>query len=253
MAGFFKSHRRAALLREPLSPSERAVVQRNVPFAAKLNDADRKELEGLIRVFLAEKSFEGCGGLELTEEIRVTIAAEACLLLLHRETDFYPNVDAILVYPGAFRAPGVHKVGDVVVEGPEARVGESWTKGLVVLAWDRVKPSGTHPDGHSVVFHEFAHQLDSEDGLMNGSPDLGSRTRYASWGRVLGEEFDELSQRLHDGRPTDIDTYGATSPAEFFAVVTEMFFESPRALKERHPALYGELSTFYAQDPADAP
>jgi Mlc titration factor MtfA (ptsG expression regulator) len=244
--------RRSALRKQPLSASERAIVEKNVPGVAKLNDADRAELEGLVRVFLAEKSFEGCGGLELTEEIRVTIAAEACLLLLHRETNFYPNVDAILVYPGAFRAPGTHRVGNVVVEGPEARVGESWTKGLVVLAWDHVKQRAFHAGGHNVVLHEFAHQLDSEDGLMNGSPDLGSRARYAAWGRVLGEEFDELSRRLHEGRPADIDVYGATNPAEFFAVVTEMFFEKPDALKRSHPKLYEELATFYEQDPARA-
>ncbi len=255
MFDFLKSHRRAALRTEPLSEHERAVVRKNVPHVATLSPADCAELEGLVRVFLAEKSFEGCGGLELTEEMRVTIAAEACLLLLHRlaaGAAVYPTVDSIVVYPHAYRSPGKRRVGGVVIEGDQARIGESWTQGLVVLAWDHVRPGALHMAGENVVLHEFAHQLDSEDGLMNGAPDLGTRARYASWGRVLGEEFDELARRIHDGRPVDIDVYGATSPAEFFAVVTELFFETPHALKDRHPALYDELAAFYAQDPASA-
>ena len=243
---------RATLRKEPLTDEERAIVLRNVPHVAHLDSADRAELEGLVRVFLAEKSFEGCGGLTLTDEIKVTIAAEACLLLLHRETDMYPNVDSIVVYPGAYRVPErTHTIGGgVVVDGVEGRIGESWTRGLVVLAWDHVKPGVLHVHGQSVVLHEFAHQLDSEDGAMTGAPELGTRARYASWARVLGDEFTELSARVHAGRPSDIDAYGATNAAEFFAVVTEMFFERPRAMKQRHPAMYAELVAFYAQDPA---
>jgi Mlc titration factor MtfA (ptsG expression regulator) len=251
MFNLFKSHRRAALRKEPLTAAERAILDTNIPYLAKLGAADRQELEGLVRVFLAEKSFEGCGGLELTEEMRVTIAAEACLLLLHRETDIYPDVEAILVYPTAYLAPSKTGAGGVVVEGEQARLGESWVRGVVVLAWDHVKHGGTQPrDGQNVVLHEFAHQLDSEDGSMDGAPDLGARARYTSWARVLGKEFDELSGRIHAGRSGDIDAYGATNPAEFFAVVTEMFFEKPRALKRRHPELYAELAGFYKQDPA---
>jgi Mlc titration factor MtfA (ptsG expression regulator) len=251
MFHLFKRRRRAALRKEPLSEHERAIVAQNVPYVSQLTDAERQELEGLMRVFLAEKSFEGCGGLELTDEIRVTIAAQACRLLLHRETDIYPNVDAILVYPGAFRVPGKHKQGFVVIDGAQDRVGESWTEGIVVLAWDHVKADAAHvSDGRNVVLHEFAHQLDGEDGAMDGVPELAGRSRYAAWARVLGEEFGELTRRLHAGRASDIDAYGATSPAEFFAVVSEMFFEQPRAMKHRHPELYQELMAFYQQDPA---
>ena len=251
MFDLFKSHRRAALRKEPLTAVERAIVAKSVPYVAKLDDADRKELEGLVRVFLAEKSFEGCGGLELTEEIRVTIAAQACLLLLHRENDMYPGVDAILVYPGAYRAPTERSAGGVVVEGGQARLGESWTRGVVVLAWDHVRSGAAQPaDGQNVVLHEFAHQLDGEDGSMDGAPDLGARARYTSWAHVLGDEFGELSGKIHEGLRSDIDPYGATNPAEFFAVVTEMFFEKPRAMKQRHTELYEELAAFYRQDPA---
>jgi Mlc titration factor MtfA (ptsG expression regulator) len=251
MFDFFKSRRRAALRDKPLAPEQRAIVQKNVPYAARLDEADRKELEGLVQIFLAEKSFEGCAGLELTEEIKVTIAALACVLLLHRETDMYPGVEAILVYPSAYRATTRSGAGGAVIESEQARLGESWTRGVVVLAWDHVKSDAAQPaDGQNVVLHEFAHQLDGEDGAMDGAPDLGARARYTSWAHVLGDEFGELSRRLHVGRASDIDAYGATNPAEFFAVVTEMFFEKPRAMKRRHPELYDELSAFYRQDPA---
>lgn len=251
MFNLFKSHRRAALRKEPLTTAERAILERNVPYFTKLGVADRQELEGLVRVFLAEKSFEGCGGLELTDEMRITIAAEACLLLLHRETDIYPDMESILVYPTAYMAPSKQTAGGLVIEGEQGRLGESWMRGVVVLAWDHVKHSGTQiGDGQNVVLHEFAHQLDSEDGSMDGAPDLGARARYTSWARVLGTEFSVLSGRIHAGRSSDIDAYGSTNPAEFFAVVTEMFFEKPLALRRRHPELYAELEGFYRQDPA---
>ena len=251
MFDFFKNRRREALRSQPLSAEQRAVLDRNVPYLAVLSPADRTELEGLVRIFLAEKSFEGCGGLELTDEIKLTIAAQACLLLLHRETDIYPNVDSILVYPSAYRVPTEQHEGFVVVQEDQARLGESWQRGLVVLSWDHVLSGAAQPrDGQNVVLHEFAHQLDSEDGVMNGTPELGARARYTSWAHVLGDEFDELAQRLHAGKRTDIDPYGATNPAEFFAVISEMFFEKPRALKKRHGELYAELAEFYKQDPA---
>ncbi len=251
MFDFFKKRRREALQSQPLSEEQRATLARNVPYLASLNEADRSELEGLVQIFLAEKSFEGCGGLELTDEMRLTIAAQACLLLLHRENDMYPNVDSILVYPSAYRVPTEQHDGLVVVQEDQARLGESWQRGLVVLAWDHALSGAAQPhDGQNVVLHEFAHQLDSEDGGMNGTPELGARARYTSWAHVLGDEFDELSHRLHAGRSSDIDAYGATNPAEFFAVLTEMFFEKPRALKKKHAELYRELSEFYRQDPA---
>jgi Mlc titration factor MtfA (ptsG expression regulator) len=259
MFDIFKNRRREALRAQPLSVEERAVLDKNIPYLGSLSLEDRAELEALVRIFVAEKSFEGCGGLALTDEIKLTIAGQACLLLLHRETDIYPNVDAILVYPSAYRAPTEQHDGLVVLNEDQARLGESWQRGLVVLAWDHVLSGAAQPhDGQNVVLHEFAHQLDSEDGVMNGTPELTSgapwraRARYTSWAHVLGDEFEELSQRLHAGRSSDIDPYGATNPAEFFAVLTEMFFERPRALKRRHPELYAELAEFYKQDPASS-
>jgi len=251
MFDFFKNRRREALRAQPLSPEERAVLDKNIPYLSSLSKEDRDELEILVRIFLAEKSFEGCGGLELTDEIKLTIAGQACLLLLHRETDIYPNVDAIVVYPSAYRVPTAQHDGLVVLEEDQTRLGESWQRGLVVLAWDHVLAGAAQPrDGQNVVLHEFAHQLDGESGDMNGTPELGTRARYTAWAHVLGDEFEELSERLHSGRKSDIDPYGATNPAEFFAVLTEMFFEKPQALKRHHAELYAELAEFYKQDPA---
>src|SRR5438094_7116497 len=134
----FKSRRRARLRSQPTPPAWRAILERNLPIFTRLSPADQAELLGHTQVFLAEKRFEGAGGLELTDEMRVTIAGQASLLLLHRETDMYPNVDAILVYPSAYRVPTEQHDGLVVVEEDQARLGESWQRGLVVLAWDHV-------------------------------------------------------------------------------------------------------------------
>jgi hypothetical protein len=246
----FRDHRRNELRGTPLSPEQRAIVEKNAPFAARLSEDDRRELEGHMQVFLDEKRFEGCGGLELTDEMRVTIAAHACRLLLHRETDYYPELESILVYPHAYVVPARRTDGRIVIEGDEVRLGESWVRGTVILAWDHVKGRAAHlHDGHNVVLHELAHQLDAEDGAMDGTPELGAQSLYGAWSNVLGREFLDLEERLAQHLPTDIDPYGATSPAEFFAVVTETFFEAPDRLRAKHPELYEVLAEFYRQRP----
>jgi len=227
------------------------IYQRNVLYYRLLPPADQRELQGLIQVFLAEKHFEGCGGLEMTDEIRLSIAAQACILLLRRDTDFYPMLQSILVYPAAYLAPTTHDQADgVVVEETQARLGESWGRGAIVLSWDDVKRGAADvEDGHNVVFHEFAHQLDEESGAAEGAPVLPKRSMYIAWARVLGHEYERLSRDITQHRQTLIDEDGATNPAEFFAVVTERFFEKPRDLKARHPNLYEQLQLFYHQDP----
>lgn len=202
-------------------------------------------------MFLAEKNFEGCGGLEMTDEIQVTIAAQACILLLHCPHDYYPGLVSIVVYPSTYRAPKRRLFPDgTVSDHPEPRAGEAWLHGTIVLSWDAVKRSAAAvTDGYNVVFHEFAHRLDQEDGRADGAPILPSLARYASWARVLGREYGALQMDTEAGRQTLLDKYGATDPAEFFAVVTECFFEQPAQLKARHPQLYEELKTFYRQDP----
>jgi Mlc titration factor MtfA (ptsG expression regulator) len=228
------------------------IIERNVPLYRELPTLDQRELLEHILVFLAEKSFEGCAGLVITDEIRVTIAAQACILLLHRKTHYYPGLDAILVYPHVYVAKHYERdaVG-VVTEELRTRLGESWRDGAVVLAWDGVRAgAGDLRDGHNVVFHEFAHQLDSENGHANGGPVLPRRSMYIAWARVLGREYERLRRDAEYGHATVLDQYGATNPAEFFAVATESFFTAPHLLKARHPELYGELQLYYRQDPA---
>jgi Mlc titration factor MtfA (ptsG expression regulator) len=248
----FRRRRRDALRAQPFPESYRAVLARNVPYVARLPEADRRELEGLVQVFLAEKTFEGAGGFELTDEVKVTIAAQACLLLLHRDNDDYPELVTIVVYPSAYLAPHHTAMGGgVVLEGEQARLGESWDRGVVVLSWDDVLRGGRNPnDGQNVVLHEFAHQLDQESGEADGAPPLPYRGLYAPWARILGAEFEALNALVEAGKRSDLDAYGATNPAEFFAVVTETFFEKPKQLRARHPDLYEAFSIYYAQDPA---
>lgn len=235
---------------KPFPPEWRAIVEKNVPLVAALPPEDRAELEKLVMTFLDEKHFEGAGGFEVTDEVKVTIAAQACLLLIHRDTDVYPDLETVIVYPSAYTARSTRRDGYVVIEEDVDRLGESWDRGVVVLAWDSVRSGTTNMrDGHNVVLHEFAHQLDAEDGDMDGAPDLATRARYATWAAVLGDEFRELVDKVDAGRGSDIDRYGATSPPEFFAVVTEMFFEKPAQLRRKHPELYETLADFYKQDP----
>lgn len=245
--------RRARLRTTPPPPEWRRIVERNLPIFRRLPPADQAELLGHVQVFVAEKHFEGCGGLELTDEIRVTIAAQACLLLLHRETDYYPRLRSILVYPTGYTAHEEEHVGDGIwEEGPEDRLGHTAQRlRALVLAWDAAKHGARDPtDGQNLVLHEFAHQLDFEDDATNGTPALESHEEYLAWGRVMSEEFEALRAADEAGEETLIDPYGAIAPAEFFAVVTEAFFERPHALRHRHPSLYERLAAFYRQDPA---
>ncbi|MCH2169774.1 zinc-dependent peptidase [Myxococcota bacterium] len=251
---FGSKRRRHKRLRETPLPAEAvAIVERNVPYLRDLSDEDRGELHGLIQIFLDEKWFSGCGGLDVDDEIRLTIAAQACVLLLRRNVeDVFPGLESILVYPHAY-VVDAKKLGPggIVIEGREVRLGESWDRGTLVLSWDDVlKGAADVHDGHNVVFHEFAHRLDQQSGGGDGAPNLGNRSRYIAWARVLGEEYEHLLEDIHAHRKTLIDAYGATNPAEFFAVITECYFEKPVQLRKRHPELYEQLCGFYQRDPA---
>lgn len=218
----------------------------------RLSASDRDELIAHMKVFLAEKRFEGLGGQEITEEVRVTIAAQACLLLLRRDTDYYPRVRSILVYPEKYVAPYRRTgPGGIVTEGNDLRLGEAWDSGYVVLSWCDVRHGAAElRDGHNVVFHEFAHALDAESGLIDGAPALEQGEHFAPWARMLGRELDALRRASMNGQPTVLNPYGAQNEAEFFAVATEAFFERPRSLRASNPDLYRHLSDFYRQDPA---
>ena len=251
---------RRALAR-PLSAAQLAILERNVLQYAGMGGEERARLQRLVQQFLHEKNFVGCAGLEITEEMQVTIAAQACLLVLGRAgskvpANVYPSLHAVLVYPGAFLVPRreVDAAG-VVTEQRQDLLGESWGDGRVILSWDHVRrgaPAAWDEEGqahHNVVLHEFAHQLDSESGNTNGAPYLGSTERYRSWSEVLSRNYADLRRDAMWGRHGVLDHYGASNPAEFFAVATESFFEQPHALAWRHPDLYGEFLKYFRVDP----
>jgi Mlc titration factor MtfA (ptsG expression regulator) len=247
----FRRLKRKQLLDQPFPPEWEEILERNVALYRYLPDPLKKELHGHINVFLGEKNFEGCGGLKITDEIRVTIAAQACILLLNRaKPTYYPTLYSILVYPSAYVAKKVTVEGMQHTEEMSVRGGESWTRGEVVLAWDFVRKAAIDLTfGHNVVLHEFAHQLDQEDGRANGAPILGKSTSYKTWAHVLSHDYEGLRRDALSGRKDIMDAYGATNPAEFFAVATETFFEKPKQMKLAHPELYEELRSYYGLDP----
>jgi len=249
---FLKKRRRERIRAQPFPPEWLAIIQRNVPMYARLSEPDRDELLRRVLVFIAEKSFEGAGGLEMTDEVRVTIAAQACVLLLRLDDDdYYPALRSIVVYPAAYKAPRAVRTGEVVREDDAVHLGESWGHGAVVLSWNSARQGAADPrDGKNVILHEFAHQLDQEDGAADGTPELDRLALYAPWARVLSEHYLALRKAARTGRKTLLDQYGATNEAEFFAVASECFFERPVQLRARHPELYEELSSYYGQDPA---
>jgi Mlc titration factor MtfA (ptsG expression regulator) len=250
--GFSKKRRRQQLQAQPFPAAWRSIINRNFPIFRRLPAPDQIELLGHVHVFLAEKHFEGCGGLELTDEIRITIAAQACLLLLHRKTDYYPQLSSILVYPTSYIAHEKRHLGaNIWEEGDEHRLGHTGRHlGSLVLAWGDARRSAADPsDCRNLVLHEFAHQLDFEDYTTDGTPALATKAEYRSWARVMGREFAALRTAAETGIPTVLDIYGAENPAEFFAVVTEAFFECPHALRAKHPELYAAFARFFRQDP----
>jgi len=255
-AGFFinafrRKQKRRMLLSTPFPPAWDAVLKKNLPPYGKLSPQLLQQLHDATRIFVAEKSFEGCGGLTLTDEIKVTIAAQACMLLLNREVECYPKLYSVLVYPSTYVAGTKHTLRGQP-EGTSVRLGESWHTGAVVLAWDSVRNGAANfNDGHNVTMHEFAHQLDQGYGAADGAPDLANRSAYSAWARIFSKEYELLRRKTARGRKTVMDAYGSTNPAEFFAVATETFFEKPVQLKSKHPELYDELYSFYRVNPIE--
>lgn len=244
---------RAARLSRPFDPAEKAILDHDFPRWRDLPPELRQRHAGIARVLMEEKNYEPCGGLpEVTEEMKLLIAAQAALVLLGRDRHgFFPRLRSILVYPGGFRDPGRRRFG-IDDESRGILYGESWETGSVILSWDNVVAGGRRADdGMNVVIHEFAHQLDQYNGTADGVPRLRSREDYARWSEVMGRHYDELveASKTRDPEPF-LDPYGATHPCEFFAVASETFFEDPADLEEEHPELYAELANFYGLDPA---
>lgn len=249
----FKKWRRRLLAKRPFPDNWLQIIERDVTIYRRLTPDDKKELLGHILVLLNEKTFEGCGGLEITDRIKVTIAAYACILLLHRKTDYYPGLHSILVYPNAFVVQNIEQTAaGVVAETPRVLQGESWRGGSVVLSWDDVRrdPADIH-DGHNVVLHEFAHQLDSSGAKGDSTIVLRNRSSFIAWAEAMRKDYEKLRDAAFRKEPAFLDSYGAANPAEFFAVATEFFFEKAGEMKEIHPRLYNELKNFYSQDPAE--
>lgn len=249
---WLRARRRRKLLATPFPEEWLAYVERNVWQYAGLRPEEQARLRDVLRVLVVEKNWEGCRGLVLTDEMKVTIAAQASLLLLGLEHDYYPRVLSILVNPAGF-VPRNSTTGPDGVVRPEAgRLGEAWYRGPVVLSWASIRPrkrSAEH--SFNLVIHEFAHQLDMEDREIDGTPPLETAEQYRRWQQVMRGEHQKLVKAAAHGDPTFLDTYGASDPAEFFAVASESFFEAPAGLLERHAELYAILKDFYRQDPAN--
>jgi len=248
---YWREFKRSLIKKRPFKKQWRKIIQRRMPYFQYMPADLQLQLKQLIQVFIEEKRFVGLKGVEINDDIKVTIAAQACLLLLNRKTDMYPQLESILVYPHGFikqqqnvHADGVHHTESSTL------IGESWSFGKVVLSWsDTLKGAQIPDDGHNVVIHEFAHQLDQETGHANGAPILGKNQNYDIWSKVLNDGFQQLRYKAQHGEPSLFDYYGATNPAEFFAVASEVFFEQSAAFHAEYPTLYNEFKAYYRVDP----
>jgi len=243
--------KRQALRQQPFPAAWRVILRQNVPLYQRLPADLQRQIRQQMQVFLAEKVFIGCQGLQVSDEMRVTVAAHACLLILNRPAGCYPNLRQILLYPGSFVVERDHTDGiGVAHQARQVLAGESWSQGQVVLSWqDTLEGAAVVDDGQNVAIHEFAHQLDQETGHANGAPRLTRRAQHQSWSAVLGTEFATLQARVTRGAPSLFCDYAATDPAEFFAVVSEVFFEQSTQMAQEYPALYREFCQFYQLDP----
>jgi len=247
---WLRRRRRRKILSRPVPAGWSAVLE-SLPFFATLDGREQAKLVADARILVAEKRWEGCGGLELTEEMQVVIAAQAALLILNIEHEYYRRTASILVYPSTFVLPERRHQSGAVQEGGTAVLGLAQLGGPVVLAWDSARHGAENAtDGRNVVLHEFAHKLDMLDRLADGTPPLHEKGQYEAWVRIMTREFEKLRLDTEKRRRTLLDKYGAGEPAEFFAVATECFFEKPRLLLDKHAELYQLFQTYYRQDPA---
>jgi Mlc titration factor MtfA (ptsG expression regulator) len=251
---WFIDRRRKKLTQAPFPPLWEDIIRRNVAHYCMLEDVQRAHLRALIQVFIAEKYWEGAGGLKITDEIRVTISAQACLLLLGLAHNYYQNVKSIIVYPSTVvppeRHPGFFENTLTPVELEHPIIGQAFQQGPLIIIWDAALRGGRHPEsGHNVIYHEFAHKLDMLDGATDGTPPFHDRAECRDWVLTCSREYLRLKQDIGKGRKSFLDAYAATSEAEFFAVATEQFFDKPGSMIEHAPDLYRVLKEYYRQDP----
>ncbi|MFN5924355.1 MAG: zinc-dependent peptidase [Pseudanabaena sp.] len=242
---------RDRLMAKPVPRHWLNIIESNLAIYHSLEIHQQKQLQGYVQVFLKEKQFIGCMGLQVTEEMRVTIAAIACLLLFGDRKTYFPNLRSILIYPHAYIVNEIVMRDHYIVEERlVARLGESWTQDQIILSWEQIQQDLRNwQDGHNVILHEFAHQHDQEDGRAEGVPILPRTLDYALWAKVMTTDYLQLCDQVERQHKTIIDSYGATNPAEFFAVVTETFFEKPKQLYQHHSSLYELLQRYYQLDP----
>jgi len=244
--------RRRILERHPLDETAWRRARARLPFLAGLSADEERRLKEMAIVFLAEKEFTPVRGARLSEDDRLSIAVQACLPVLELGLDWYDGWVGIVIHPADFRvrraeadAHGVVHVWD------DELAGEAWPGGPVVLSWEALDEAGTVARGGvNVVIHEFAHMIDMTGGVADGVPPLPSRARRQAWIEVFDREFKRFCEDVDAGRDTLLDPYAAEHEAEFFAVASEAFFESPHALRSEFPDLYVLFSRFYRQDPA---
>ncbi len=251
LLAWLRRRRRRKIAARPFPEHWEEILRHNVRQYASLGESERQTLHTAVAIFIAEKSWEGCNGLEITDEIRVTIAGHACRLVLGFQGYVFDRLQTILVYPDTYVVREKDYSLGFEIEQDSLRLGEAWHQGPVILVWPSVMA-----DAHdarreqNVVLHEFAHVLDMHDHHADGTPPLDSPEHYQTWEHVMRQEFAQLVDDIQTGRPTLLDQYGATNLTEFFAVCSECFFESPQQMREHHERLYDVLRGFYHQDPA---
>lgn len=251
MLGWLRSRRRRAILDRPVPAAWREILRRGVRQADWLGADETARLLGWIAVFLEEKRFEGCRGFEITDEVRVVIAAQAGLVALGLPDLWFDGLRSVLVYPGDYLVPrSTPLAGGGELQWQEARLGETWGGGSMVLSWPGARAGGRLRDGpRSVVIHEAAHLVDLLDGEIDGVPPL-PRAAARRWRLALAGCRERFTDLLDEGRSVAFDDYAAESPAEFFAVASECFFQDPQRLLRHDATLYGLLTEAYRQDPA---
>lgn len=250
--GLFKSWRRQRILqRRAIPESDWLDVVASLPLLQGLSADELQRLRELATLFLHDKSLEPVQGLQLTEAMRIDLAALAVLPVLHLGFDWYDGWQSVVLYPDEFvtRQEWTDEHG-LVHARREIRSGEAWDRGPVVLSWADVAASG-NCDGYNTVIHELAHKLDYSNGAMDGCPALHAGMRLADWRAAFEPAFEDLCRRVDAGEDTALDPYGAEAPPEFFAVMSEHFFETPQLLQQEYPAVYEQLRLFYRQNPLE--
>jgi len=252
---WLKNRRRRNILAEPFPDGWLEILHDQVGHYELLVETDQKKVRDAVQIMLAEKDWDGCRGLELTDEMRVTIAALAAILIVRFDDFYFDNVVTILVYPNEFVVKEERAlIGGATVEEESDRLGEAHYRGPVILSWAEIRENAIAPGyGQNLVFHEFAHQLDMLNGAFDGTPNLPTDELAQRWAQIMDKAFRQLQDAERRWRETLLDPYGASDPAEFFAVATECFFDAPRAMQREYPALYQLFRDYYRQDPAGWP